>query len=93
MTTGTAADVDALRVEIKQLRADFTDLTETLRDVVRHGSEEATAKARETGERAWEEAKKRANSISHEIEEKPVTAALTAFSIGVILGLLFSGRR
>ena len=93
MATGTEADIAALRAEIKELRESFTSLSETLGDLVRHGSSEAAAKARETGEKLWGEAKRHASGLSHEIEEKPMTAAVTAFSIGMLLGLIFSGRR
>ena len=97
MTASTDADIKALQAEIKDLRADFASLTETLRDIVKHGGAEAAAKAREGGEKLWGEAKKRAGGlaegIAEEIEEKPVTAAVTAFSVGIILGMIFSGRR
>jgi len=92
-TTNTEADIKALQDEIKELRADLASMTQTLRDLVRHGSAEAAAKARESGEKLWDEAKKRASGLTEEIEEKPVTAAVTAFSIGVLLGMIFSGRR
>lgn len=93
MSNGTSADIQALQAEMSQLRTDFAKLSETLRDVVRHGGEEAAAKARESGERVWAEAKKNARSVSQEIEEKPITAAVAAFSVGVILGMLFNSRR
>jgi ElaB/YqjD/DUF883 family membrane-anchored ribosome-binding protein len=89
----TEADIKALQAEIKRLRADFSSLTETLRDVVQHGSSEAAAKAQEAGERVWQKTKGSVYSLSQEIEEKPVAAAITAFSVGVLLGTLFSGRR
>lgn len=93
MTNGTSADIQALQTEIKQLRADFAGLGETVRDLVRHGGEEAKAKARESGDKVWQEAKHHAQNISSEIEERPVTSALAAFGVGMILGILFSGRR
>lgn len=93
MTTGTDADIKALQAEIKELRADFAKVTETLRDLVRHGGAEAGAKARESGEKLWDEARKHVLGVTHEIEEKPMTAAVTAFGIGVVLGMLFCGRR
>jgi ElaB/YqjD/DUF883 family membrane-anchored ribosome-binding protein len=89
----TEADIEALQAEIKQLRADLAKLTETFRDVLRHGGAEAINRARESGEKLWGEAKKRAHGVTEEIEEKPVTAAITAFGLGIILGMLFSSRR
>ena len=92
-TTGTEADIKALQAEISALRAEFANISDTLRDLARHGSAEAAQKARESGEKLLDEAKKRVSGISSEIEEKPITAAVTAFSIGVVLGMIFSGRR
>jgi ElaB/YqjD/DUF883 family membrane-anchored ribosome-binding protein len=93
MTSSTDADIKSLQAEIKELRADFASLTETLRDMVRHGGAEAAAKARESGEKLWNEAKKRASGVTEEIEENPVAAAAVAFGIGIILGMIFCGRR
>ena len=93
VTNGTSADIQALQTDIKQLRTDFAGLGETVRDLVRHGGEEAKAKALESGDKVWKEAKHHAQTIGHEIEERPVTSALAAFGVGMILGILFSGRR
>ncbi len=86
------SDVQALQTELKQLRTDFASLTETLGSLVRNTSAEAAAKAREAGEKVWEGAKKRVSTVAEEIEERPLTAAATAFGIGVVIGLLFSRR-
>ena len=91
--SSTDADIEDLQAEIKQLRADLSRLSETISDLVRHGSAEAVHRARESSERLWGEAKKRAKGLTDEIEEKPMTAALTAFGLGIILGMLFSNRR
>lgn len=93
MTSDTEADIKALQTQIKELRADFASLTETLRDIVRHSGADAAAKARESGEKFWNEAKKRTSGLTEEIEENPVTAAVAAFSVGIILGVIFSNRR
>lgn len=93
MATATDTDVQEFRAEMKQLRADFADLQATLGNLVRHGGAEAAAKARESGERVWGEAKKQVDGVRQKIEEKPVTSAATAFGVGMILGMLFSSRR
>lgn len=92
-TTTTTEDIEALQAEMKQLRQDLARLSETFRDVLRHGGAEAVDRARDTGEKLWGEAKRRAHGVTEEIEEKPLTAAMTAFGLGVILGMLFSSRR
>ena len=33
-----------------------------------------------------------AQQVSHEIEERPLVSAMTAFGAGVAIGMLFSGR-
>jgi len=93
VASGTEADIQALRAEMTQLRADFSRLTETLREIVRHGGSEAATKAQEAGERVWQAAKGNVHSLSQEIEDKPFASAMAAFSIGVVLGTLFSSRR
>ena len=93
MSTSTEADIEALQAEIQKLRADFASLSETLRDVLRHGSAETLAKARQSGEKIWSEAARHAHGLTEEIEEKPVTAAAIAFGVGIVLGMLFSGHR
>jgi len=92
-TTGTETDIKALQDQISSLRAEFGNMRDTLRDLLRHGGAEAAQKARDSGEKLMDEAKKRFSGISSEIEEKPITAAVTAFSAGVLLGMIFSGRR
>ena len=92
MATATDSDIQALQADLKQLRTDFASPTETLRDLVRNSGAEAAAKARDTGERVWNEAKRHVNTVRQEIEEKPLTSAVAAFGIGVVLGLLFSRR-
>lgn len=93
MASTKEIDIDALRAEIQQLREDVAKLSETFRETVVHRATEAAAQARDSGEKLWDEAKKQVHGVTREIEEKPIPAAITAFSLGMILGLLFSGRR
>jgi ElaB/YqjD/DUF883 family membrane-anchored ribosome-binding protein len=93
LSSATDKDVEALQAEIKKLRADFASLNETVRDLLHHGGADALGKARESGERAWNETRRRFEGVAAEIEEKPIASAVTAFGIGIVLGLLFSSRR
>lgn len=93
MTTATEADVQALQSEMKQLRTDLANLSETLQSIVRHGSAEAVGKAQEAAEKIWTDARSKAKGLTDEIENKPLTATVTAFGVGIILGMLFSSRR
>jgi ElaB/YqjD/DUF883 family membrane-anchored ribosome-binding protein len=93
MASETEADVQALQEQLQQLRADFTALSVTLKDLARHGIGEAAQRASVPGERAWAEIKRQTDAVTQEIEEKPVASALTAFGVGLILGILVSARR
>jgi len=90
--SATDSDVKALSDELKQLRAEFAKLGQLLESAARNAGNEAAQAARETGERAWNEVKRNADDLAHRIEDRPVTAAATAFGIGVVLGFLFGGR-
>jgi ElaB/YqjD/DUF883 family membrane-anchored ribosome-binding protein len=93
MADGTAEDLKTLRAELANLRADLGRISETLKDVVKHGREEAVGKATEAAEKLRDEIGRRTERLSREIEQKPLTAVFTAFGLGVLLGMLFRGRR
>jgi len=85
-------DLEALRSDIGKMRSDLTSLSETLQSLVRHGGSEAYDKLRESAERVKDEVWKTGQSLSKEIEGRPVASAVTAFIAGMILGALFSRR-
>ncbi|MDE1903772.1 MAG: hypothetical protein KGI46_07940 [Alphaproteobacteria bacterium] len=87
------SEVENLRAEIRQLQNDLAGLADSVRGVVRAGKAEAVGRVSDTADKAWSEAKGMAESLSQQIEEKPLTALVSAFSIGMLLGLLFTGRR
>ena len=87
------ADITALQNEIKQLRVDFAKIAGTMRDIASNSVAGAGPKVQDSTERVWTEVKRQAGSMSREIEQRPVTAALTVFGAGVLLGSLLSGRR
>jgi ElaB/YqjD/DUF883 family membrane-anchored ribosome-binding protein len=90
--SATEAEVQALSDELKQLRAEFVRLGQLIESTARTASTEAAQAARATGERAWGEMRRGADELASRIESRPITAAATAFGIGIFLGLLF-GRR
>ena len=93
MADSTAEDLKTLRAELANLRADLGRISETLKDVVKHAREEAVGKASEAAEKLQDEIGRRAERLSNEIEQKPLTAVFTAFGLGMLLGMLFGGRR
>ena len=93
MASDMDMDIKALREELIQLRKDFAKLTDTLEETARHGAAEAKEKVRETYDSLKSEATGAAEKLSHKIETNPVQGALSAFGIGLVLGLLLSPRR
>lgn len=90
---GIQSEIETLRTEIRQLQVNLANLTDSVRGVVRAGSAEAIDRVNDTAEKAWSEAKGMAEGLAHQVEEKPLTAMISAFSIGMLLGLLFTNRR
>jgi ElaB/YqjD/DUF883 family membrane-anchored ribosome-binding protein len=86
-------DVEALAEEVKRLRADFSKIADLLRQTAEHAGEEAATRARVAGEKAWTDAKSTADELVQRIEGKPVQSTAIAFGVGLVLGLLFAGRR
>jgi ElaB/YqjD/DUF883 family membrane-anchored ribosome-binding protein len=91
--SATESDVRALSDELKQLREEFTRIARLLESAAKNAGNEAAQAARATGERAWSEVRRGADELQSRIEARPVTSAATAFGIGIVLGLLFGGRR
>jgi ElaB/YqjD/DUF883 family membrane-anchored ribosome-binding protein len=86
------ADLEALRSDIGKMRADLTRLSETLQDLLLHGGSDAVDKLRESTEWVKSEAKRTGQSLTREIEERPIAAAIIAFIAGMVLGALFNRR-
>jgi F0F1-type ATP synthase membrane subunit b/b' len=91
--SATATDVQALRAELKNLRADFSKITDILRDSARNRGAEAADMIRETAERGWTEAKSTAKTVIEGMEDRPLGTAMAVFVAGVLFGLLVGGRR
>jgi ElaB/YqjD/DUF883 family membrane-anchored ribosome-binding protein len=89
----TDADVQALRAELRNLRADFSKVTELLKDTARSRGADAAERLRATAEQGWNEAKTTAQSVIEEMEERPLATVGAVFVAGVLFGLLLGGRR
>jgi hypothetical protein len=92
MADQAKTEIAALQTEIKQLRADFAKLTDTMSDIASNGVAGA-GQAQASAEKVWSEVQRQAGSLGREIEERPIAAALTAFGAGLFLGRLLSARR
>jgi ElaB/YqjD/DUF883 family membrane-anchored ribosome-binding protein len=85
-------DLEALRGDIGKMRADLTKLSETLQNLIRHGGSEAFDKVRQSTDWMKDEVRKTGQSLTKEIEERPVAAVVAAFIAGMVLGALFNRR-
>ena len=68
-------------------------LADVLKTTAGHAGEEAANQARAAGERAWSGAKTQADDLIQRIEDRPLHSTAIAFGAGLVLGLLFAGRR
>ena len=91
--SATDGDIQALRAELKNLRADFSKVTELLKETARNRGADAADKLRASAERGWSEAKSTAQTMLEEMEERPLGTAAAVFVAGVLFGVLLGGRR
>jgi ElaB/YqjD/DUF883 family membrane-anchored ribosome-binding protein len=86
------ASAETLNEEVKRLRADMAAIAKTLKDLGVESGSKVYGRAREQAERVKGEAEQAANAVGRRIEERPLTAVITAFILGAILGALISRR-
>jgi ElaB/YqjD/DUF883 family membrane-anchored ribosome-binding protein len=67
-------------------------LSRDLKDIGTALGGAAYGRVREQAAKAGEQATKVADTVTHQIEERPLTSVLGAFVIGLLLGALFSRR-
>ena len=87
------ADLEALAAEVKNLREDFGRVGKVLEELVRHRGNAAAAEATRRAERAWDEVSQKAETAAQTMEQNPLATLAGAFGLGMVLGMLFSGRR
>jgi ElaB/YqjD/DUF883 family membrane-anchored ribosome-binding protein len=90
MASSYEKDVDALKADLKHLRADVTELSEAIRNLAVDQSKEGYARIRGRAEGYYDQAAEKANEFSHQIEDRPLTSVLAAVGIGFIIGAIFS---
>jgi ElaB/YqjD/DUF883 family membrane-anchored ribosome-binding protein len=93
MAASIEQDFSALQADIQQLRSDFAKMTTDMRNMASNGMAQAKGQAQESAEKMWGEVRRQAQSVGHEIEERPFASALAAFSTGLLLGMLLNSRR
>jgi len=86
--------IEKLIEEIRNLRSDFSCLSESLVSSARQRTSEAAERTSRALKETWSEAKDAAAGVADRIEDQPLTAAAVAFGIGMLLGMLLTtGRR
>ena len=70
----------------KQLRTDFAKIAGTMRELASNSVAGAEETVVASADKVWTEAKRHAQTVGREIEERPIASALTAFATGIILG-------
>lgn len=92
MTERAETDMQTLRAEVGDLRGDLAKISATVGDIARRRTGEAYQAVHNSANELKHEAQRTAKRVVHEMEQRPVTAAVTAFAVGVVLGLLFNHR-
>jgi ElaB/YqjD/DUF883 family membrane-anchored ribosome-binding protein len=87
------SDIAELQAELDQLRADFGKMAGTMSEIASDSVAGAGQQVETAADKVWTEVKRHADSVSREIEQRPVAAALTAFGAGALLGLLLNRHR
>jgi ElaB/YqjD/DUF883 family membrane-anchored ribosome-binding protein len=86
--------LEKLLDEIKNLRMDFSQVSESLLGRARQQTHEAASRVRHAAEDAWSDTKGAAADVAERIEDQPLAATAIAFGVGILLGmLLLSGRK
>ena len=87
----TAPEVRALKGEIEQLQSGLTAALAKIRSLNGGESFDGHDSVIASAEKMWTEAKRQAQQVGHEIEERPFASALTAFGAGIAIGVLLGG--
>lgn len=93
MAATVQPDLATLQGDIAQLRADFAKMTADMKDYAASGVSRAGDQAQVSAEKMWGEVKRQAQTVGHEIEERPFASALASFATGLVLGMLLNARR
>jgi ElaB/YqjD/DUF883 family membrane-anchored ribosome-binding protein len=91
-TVLTATELTTLKNDIEQLQAGLNSAIERLRGLNGGELPNGRASSLATAEKWWTDVKQQAQQIGHEIEERPLVSAMTAFGAGIALGLLVRRR-
>lgn len=93
MNEKSQPDLQSLAAEVAHLREEFGRIGKMIETIVRHGGSAAAAGAGRTAEQAWDEVGRTAEKAAKAVEQNPLSTLAAAFGIGLLMGMLFGGRR
>jgi Uncharacterized conserved protein len=88
-----AQDIQALRNELSQLRKDFSSMAGRWKDLAGEIGSDAYDGVRATAGKVRTRAESMAEEVTDTIEHRPLLSIVTAFVIGLLLGVLFGRQR
>lgn len=91
--SATGSDEAALHAQVEQLRSDLASLTRTLEGLVVDAGREGLESAKGAADNARQRVHNLGEEVTEQISERPLTSALIAFVVGLVLGALFTRQR
>ncbi|HLI66398.1 MAG TPA: hypothetical protein VKU90_08535 [Caulobacteraceae bacterium] len=95
MPASTAIDQTADRVEktIKDAEKNLADLTDRAQKTIQEGLETLRSQARVYADSAGDSIDVAQRYMTERVQERPLTATITAFGVGIVIGILLAGGR
>jgi ElaB/YqjD/DUF883 family membrane-anchored ribosome-binding protein len=95
MPASTAIDQTADRVEktIKDAEKNLADLTDRAQKTIQEGLETLRSQARVYADSAGDSIDVAQRYMTERVQERPLTATIAAFGVGIVIGILLAGGR
>ncbi len=77
-----------LQEQLNALRNDFSEITQTVREMSANRAHQGQEKLRETADRTRAQVRESLHSVQGEIEQRPYASMAAAFGVGLLLGKL-----
>lgn len=88
MTSNVEKDVEELKSEFSELKADMAKLADTLKKLYGDSADQGREQVKAAAERSGTQAREAVGAFETEIGERPLTSVAAAFGIGFVLGKL-----
>lgn len=87
-----AEDIRGLNAEVRQLRAELSRISETVKDFTQQTGASAVQKGKQMANDLQDQVRHQAQTVVDTIEERPIVSSAVAFGIGFAVGILCRGR-